>query len=447
MSGDVVARLREVVGTANVLADADARGGFETDWTGRWGGAGSAVAAVRPASTAEVAATLGVCDSAGVAVVPQGGNTGLVGASVPRRGSARPQVVLSTRRLSGIREVDAASATVSCGAGAVLAEVQDAAAAAGFEVGTDLGARGSATIGGMVATNAGGVHVLANGPVASQVVRVEAVLADGSVVGRAAGPVKDNTGYRWGGILCGSEGTLAVVTAVQLRLMPAAAADARCVAVYGVDDFATAAALCGRARRLASVRAVEAFDDAGLALVCELLSWPLPLGRPYPVQVLVEGGEADLASLADAGGVRDTAVATDLESAARLWRYREEIPAAIATRGVPHKMDVALPATVIGEFVAAVRATDLESVIFGHLGDGNLHVNVVGASPDDDSVDATVFELTARLGGSISAEHGIGVAKAAHLHLARSAADIAAMAKVKSALDPNGTLNPGVIFG
>lgn len=447
MSGDLLARLRDVVGTANVLVDDEVRAGYETDWTGRWGGSGLAVAVVRPASTAEVAAVLGICDSAGVAVVPQGGNTGLVGGSVPRRGAVRPQVVLSTRRLGGIGAVDATSATVTCGAGAVLADVQDAAAAAGFAVGTDLGSRGSVTIGGMVATNAGGVHVLHNGPMASQVVRVEAVLADGSVVGRAVGPVKDNTGYRWGGILCGSEGTLAVVTGVQLRLVPQVEADTRLVAIYGLDDFATAGAVCGRARRLASVQAVEAFDDAGLALVCGLLSVPTPLGRSYPVYLLVEGGESDLASLAEAPGVHDTAVATDADAAARLWRYREEIPAAIATHGVPHKLDVALPAGAIGEFVSAVRATGLDSVIFGHLGDGNLHVNVLGADPDDDSVDTTVLELAASLGGSISAEHGIGVAKAAHLHLARGGADIAAMRRVKAALDPRGTLNPGVIFG
>ncbi|MBX7159086.1 MAG: FAD-binding oxidoreductase [Acidimicrobiia bacterium] len=446
MPRDLVDSLRRVLGSEHVLVDTDLRAGYEMDWTGRWDATGFAAAVVRPASTAEVASVLAACDAAGAAVVTQGGNTGLVGGSVPRRGLTRPQVVLSTQRLRAIGAVDEASATLTCGAGTLLVDAQDAARDAGFELGIDLGARASATIGGMVATNAGGVHVLANGPMASQVVRAEAVLADGSVVGKATGPIKDNSGYRWGAILCGTEGTLAVVTAVQLRLLAPAPESSRRAAVYGVDDFASATDLCGRARKLASVRAVEAFDAAALALVCAHLALPAPLQRPCDVHVLVEGDEADLALLAAAPYVRDTAVGTDAEATARLWRYREAVPEAIAAHGTPHKLDVALPAAAVAEFAAAVAGVAPDVVLFGHLGDGNLHVNLLGLSPADDAVDSGVYELTARLGGSISAEHGIGVAKAAHLHLARGADDIAAMVRVKAALDPRATLNPGVIL-
>lgn len=446
MGARLIHELQMAIGTENVVVDADLRGGHETDWTGRWGGAGLSDAVVRPRTTAAVAAALAVCDGAGVAVVPQGGNTGLVGGSVPRRDLDRKQVILSTESLDWIDEVDTASATISCGAGAVLADVQDAAAAAGLELGADLGARGSATIGGMVATNAGGIRVLRHGPMADQVVRVEAVLPDGSLVGRSRGPVKDNTGYRWGGILGGSEGTLGVVTGVQLRLGPPAPATARQVAILGVSDFPAASRLCALARSRASISAVEVFDDTGLALVRDHLSLPSPLRRPAAVQVLLEGAEDDLVAIADDPAVGDTAVATDAPAAAALWRYREELPAAIAAHGIPHKLDIAVAPAAIAELVAGVRRIGPEVVLFGHLGDGNLHVNVLGVEPGDESVDTAVLEIVAGLGGSISAEHGIGVAKAAHLHLARTGADIAAMHRLKRALDPKNTLNPGVIF-
>lgn len=439
--------LTEAVGSAHVLTDADLKAGYEVDWTRRWGRAGTAAAVVRPGSTAEVAAVVAACDAAGAAVVAQGGNTGLVGASVPRLGpTQRLQVVLSTRRLDQVGEIDLTSATVSCGAGAVLAEVQAAAARHGLEFAVDLGARDSATIGAMVATNAGGVHVLRHGPMAAQVVRLEAVLADGSVVGSPRGPVKDNTGYRWGGILCGSEGTLAIVTAVQLRLVPAAAPDERLVAVYSVDDFDAATCLCGRARRLRSIRAAEAMDAPALALVCDHLATGPPLDGDIGVLVLLEGAEADLASLAEAPEARRSAVATDPPSAARLWRYREAIPEAIASRGVPHKLDVSIPAAATGRFVTDVRRVADDVVVFGHLGDGNLHVNVLGVAAADERIDAEVFGLAAGAGGSIGAEHGVGVAKAGFLPLAHSPADIAAMTRLKVALDPNGTLNPGAVL-
>ena len=237
----LVAQLAEIVGPSHCLTDPDLRASYETDWTRRW--SGTALAVVRPARPTEVAAVLRACADAGVGVVPQGGNTGLVGGSVPRGG----EVVLSLRRLDAIEEVDADAGEMTVGAGVTLAAAQSAARAAGWEVGVDFGARDTATIGGMVATNAGGVNVLRHGPMRRQTGGFEAVLADGTVLRRLPGMPKDNTGYDLAGLLAGSEGTLAVMTRVRLRLVPRLAR--RAVGVIGLDSAADAVAAAGRLRR------------------------------------------------------------------------------------------------------------------------------------------------------------------------------------------------------
>jgi FAD/FMN-containing dehydrogenase len=450
----LVEELRRAVGDAHVLVDADPRVAYETDWTRRYSGA--AMCVVRPGTTAEVAAVLRACGSAGVAVVPQGGNTGLVGGSVPR---AR-EVVLSTRRLDRIEPVDRDHGEVIAGAGATLAAVRDRAGAAGWDVAVDLAARESATIGGMVATNAGGEHVLRYGSMRRQLIGVEAVLADGSVVGRVPALRKDNTGYDWGGILAGSEGTLAVVTRVHLALVPML--PERVVALVAVDDARAASALAGAlGRELESLLALELFFDDGLELVLAHTDVPPPFPERWPAYLLVElgvrsgiaGATERLAALLDASGeVRATAVGTDERARANLWATRDRHTEAINAVGVPHKLDVTLPHGRLAEFAQEVRGTvaavapDARVVLFGHIGDGNLHVNVLGVDPDDTTVDRAVLELAASMGGSISAEHGIGVAKRAELGLSRSAADIAAMRAVKQALDPAGMLNPRVLL-
>jgi len=443
--------LISIVGQANVLVDAGTRAGYEVDWTRRFRGTARAV--VRPASTAEVGGVLAACDADGTPVVAQGGNTGLVGGGVPRSG----EVVLSTRRLDALGPVDAQGATIAVEGGATLAAVQDAAAHGGFAFGVDLAARDSATIGGMVATNAGGIHVLRHGPMASQIVGVEAVLADGSVVGSVPAPMKDNTGYHWGGILCGSEGTLAVVTKVHLRLVPRPAET--CAALVGTAGFDAAMALACRLRTaLPSLQALEVFDSEAVAIVCEHLSAPPPFPEPFQVYVLVEcAGESPqlpalTAVLGDAPETLASAVADSAPGLRRLWRFREAITEAIASRGIPHKLDVSVPLDGLAAFAQDVRravsTVDPEASVFlfGHAGDGNLHVNVVGPPPDDDTVDETVLELVAERGGSISAEHGIGIAKARYLNLSRTPQDVDAMRRLRRALDPRATLNPGVLF-
>ena len=455
MSDPLLEQLASIVGPAQVLVDADLRAGYETDWSGRFSGTARAV--VRPASTQEVAAVLRACNAAGAAVVAQGGNTGLVGGSVPRGGEA----VLSVRRLAAIDPIDRDHGEVVVGAGAVLADVQAAARRVAWDVGVDLSARGSATIGGMVATNAGGQQLLRYGPMLHQVIGLEAVRADGSVLGHVPALRKDNTGYPWAGVLAGSEGTLAVITRVHLKLVPWL--PERVVALLAFEDLAPALAACGVAQReLDALVALEVVFADGIDLVCEHTGLPLPFARRWAVVLLLEcGGRAGtmdttvdaLARAVDAmAGVGDSAVAADETTRERLWAYRDRHAEAINAAGVPHKLDVTVPFSRLADFEQVVRtrvrevAPGARAIVFGHLGDGNLHVNVLGLDPEDDRVDRAVLELAASMGGSISAEHGIGVAKREFLHLSRTAGEIAAMQSLKHALDPRGILNPGVLL-
>lgn len=450
--------LRAVVGDAHLLADEDLRAGFETDWTRRWHGEAACV--VRPGSAGEVAGVMRACAAAGVAVVPQGGNTGLVGGSVPRASEprGRPQVVLSLTRLRDLEPVDTAAAEVTVGAGATLASVQEHARAAGYAFGVDLGARDSATIGGMIATNAGGIQVLRHGPMRQQLVGLEAVMADGTVVRRLPGLVKDNTGYHLPSLLAGSEGTLAVITRARLRLVPLLAR--RAVALVGLDGADEAATLAAELRRrLPNLLAAELFFEEGMALVLRHAGGSRPFREAFPAYLLAEvDGATDptdgLLDALEACGplVRDAVMCTDEGERERIWRLRERHTESVNAEGVPHKLDVAVPAGRIGEFVRQVRvavdeaAPGAQLYLYGHLGDGNLHVNVVGPPPEDESVDGAVLELAMAMGGTISAEHGIGVAKTEWLVADRGAADVAVMRAIKDALDPEHLLNPGVLL-
>jgi len=445
--------LREIVGERHCLTDPTMRASYETDWTRRF--SGPALAVVRPGSIEEVAAILRACADAGVGVVPQGGNTGLVGGSVPRGG----EVVLSTLRLNEIEGLDPDAGEVTVGAGATLAAVQAAARPSGWEVGIDLGARDSATIGGMVATNAGGVNVLRHGPMRQRLLGFEAVRADGSVLRRLPGMPKDNTGYDLGGLLAGSEGTLAIITQIRLRLVTALGH--RAVAVIGLDDAGAVVAAAGRLRRaLGTIQALELFTDEGMELVMRHAAVAAPFASRRPAYLLVEVG-SDAGDpgegLADALMTLDVdpeavAMATDVAGRHRLWQLRERHTEAVNAEGVPHKLDVSVPIGRYAELVerapSAVADVDggARTISYGHVGDGNLHVSILGSSPDDHRVDDAVLELVLSLGGSVSAEHGIGVAKVDWLLRDRGPATVAAMRAIKDAWDPAGILNPGVLF-
>jgi FAD/FMN-containing dehydrogenase len=444
-------RLRAVVGPAHVLTDPEVTDGYVRDWTGRY--VGHTPAVVRPADTTEVAAVLAACRAAGVTVTPQGGNTGLVGGGVPLTG----EVVVSLRRLDRIEPVDVAAQQVTVGAGVTLAALHRAAADAGLAFGVDLGARDSATVGGMAATNAGGLHLLRYGGMREQVVGHEAVLSDGRVVRHLDGLLKDNTGYDLGKLLCGSEGTLAVITALRLRLVPRL--EAKVVALLAFADAPTALAATAVLRRdLTTVEAIELFLADGLDLVADTLGVARPFRERHPVLVLVECADRrdpteELASVvAGLDGVADVAVASEPGPRAALWRLREGHSEAINTLGAPHKLDVTLPATTMAHFLATVpgviAAVDptARAWLFGHAADGNIHVNITGVGPDDERTDEAVLHHVASLGGSISAEHGIGTAKRAMLHLNRSPAELAVFRALKDALDPTHTLNPMVLL-
>jgi FAD/FMN-containing dehydrogenase len=435
-------RLREIVGPLHVLVDADVRASYEVDWTGRF--AGSTPAVVRPGTTSELAAVVVACAESRRAIVPQGGNTGLVGGSVPLHG----EIVVSTRRLDRLGDVDVVAGEVTAGAGVTLDRLQDHARRAGLAFGVDLAARQSATVGGMVATNAGGLNFVRHGGMRQQLVGIEAVMADGSVVSRLERPPKDNTGYDLAQLLCGSEGTLGVVTAARVQLVPSP--ESTVTALAAVPDLTAAVTAINRLRdRGVPVQAAEGFFDEGMALVCGHLGLTRPLA-PSPAYLLVEWeGVADAFALT---GLDDAVLAVDDHRRAELWRFREAHTESVNTLGIPHKLDVAVTPSKLDELVRQVRATvagmapDAVLVLFGHVADGNVHVNVVGPDPDDDRLDDAIVAVVLAMGGSISAEHGIGTAKRAWLGLARSSAELNVYRRVKRALDPDGILNPHVLL-
>ncbi len=437
-----------------------------TDWRGKFHGATPMV--LMPRSTAAVANIVRAAALHRVALVPQGGNTGLVGGGIPAAdGSA---VLLSLARMNVIRGVDAAGLTLVAEAGVILEHVHDAARRVDCEFPLSLGAKGTATIGGLVSTNAGGVQVLRHGTMRALVSGLEAVLPDGSILHQLTGLAKDNSGYDIKQLLIGGEGTLGVVTAAALRLVPAPAH--RAVAWAALPDPHAALALLARLRRLSGgqVESFELIPDAGLQLVLQhLAGHRAPLEGRHAWHVLVElAGAASLHALlaeglaeaAAAGEVVDATLATSVAQARALWRIREEIPEAERKDGpaMHHDISVAVAAMPGFTLSAAARVEALfpgaRVLAFGHLGDGNLHFNVrapaAGAAAwvaaNAAGVTALVYDLVTAAGGSISAEHGVGVLKRAELARLGDPAKLAAMRAVKAALDPLGIMNPGKVL-
>ncbi|MHB8246027.1 MAG: FAD-binding oxidoreductase [Acidimicrobiales bacterium] len=456
----LISDLEAVVGAPNCLTEPDVTASFTTDWTGRFFGEASAVA--RPGNVDEVVGVLAAAARHGAAVVPQGGNTGLVGGSVPRSAgyfgaSPRLQVVMNMRRLSEIRVVDPAGRLIDAGAGTTLAAAQRAAREAGYLLGIDLAARDSATLGGMVATNAGGMHVLRYGAMRSRVAGIEAVLADGTIVSQMKGLAKDNVGWDPAYLFSGSEGTLAVLTRVLMRLEPTPAH--RVTALVALTDTAAAVDVVrGPLRMVGSLEAAELTLREGMGLVCERIGLAEPVGweQGAGAWLTIEAASAEdptdsLATALDHPAVLAVAVGPDAATRARLWAYRELHTEAVALLGTPHKLDVSVMSSQLPELAEAlpdlVARVDPDARLFlwGHVADGNLHVNVVGPQATDYSIDDEVLRLVVSLGGSVSAEHGMGVAKAGWLHLARSPGSLDLMARVKRALDPQSILNPGVL--
>ncbi|GAA4325218.1 FAD-binding oxidoreductase [Pigmentiphaga soli] len=464
-SHPLLAALRTAIGQEFVLAGGDLPA-FELDWRQRC--RGKALAVARPADTAQVAEIMRICARHGVGVVPQGGNTGLVGGSVPDDSGS--EILLSTLRMSKIRQVDTANLTLTAEAGCVLQSVQDAAMRHGLLFPLSLGAEGSCTIGGNLATNAGGTQVLRYGNARELCLGLEVVTAGGEIWSGLTGLRKDNTGYDLRDLFIGSEGTLGIITAATLKLFPQPAAVTTAMAGCGSLDAAVRLLELARIRTGPALTGFEAMNAASLALVAKhfpQLRQPLP-AMPWIVLVElsdVEGEahardalEALLGEAIEGGLAADAAVAENLAQAHHMWHLRESITLAQAQEGFHIKHDVALPASRLTAFCAdadalLARAFPQARVVnFGHLGDGNLHYNVQAPAGGDsaewvrrheEDVTGAVYDTVAAHGGSISAEHGIGAIKRARLARHKHPLEIALMRSLKQALDPGNLLNPG----
>jgi len=443
----IASALAAALGDGVVSTDPDVNRSYEVDWTGRFHGRSACVA--RPRTSDEVAALVRWAVEHQCPLVPQGGNTGLVGGGVPDASGS--SVLVSVGRMSAVRDVDIVAGQATVEAGVTLGALDRALAGEAWEFGVDLGARDSATLGGMAATNAGGLRVLRYGSMRANVLGVEAVLGTGQVVSHLQGLVKDNTGYDLAGLLCGSEGTLGVITALRLRLVPRW--PDRLAVWLACDDWSHAVDVATTARlSVDGLDGLEAVDSAALRHVQEQLGLPSLFDTIPPVALLVAW--AGRGEPPDALGmlVGDHAHVAGVDAAQwrSLWAYRERVTEAVARVGVPRKFDVTLPLRDLAEFTRriALEPAAHGAVVFGHLGDGNLHVNLPGQGEQStgDDVDGRILGLVADCGGSISAEHGIGRHKAPWLHLNRSPEELAAFRSLKAALDPTGIMNPGVIL-
>jgi len=369
------------------------------------------------------------------------------------------ELVLSLSKMSDIEEVDDAGGQLVVQAGTTLGDVQRAASAIGWKYGIDLSARDSASIGGTIATNAGGTQVLRYGNTRQQILGLEAVTGSGKIIGDLRGLTKDNTGYHLPSLLCGSEGTLAVVTRARLRLV--VSPEEEISLLLGFQSLPEALNAVQVAKKnLHDLQSCEMFFHDGLMLVCQQFNISPPWTSKCHVYLIVEvAGQSGLLNRIAQSPFSQfldnsdyVGFGQDGLSRQRIWQYRELHTEAISAIGIPHKLDITIPHNRLSDFCTQVgdivTSTDSGARVymFGHAGDGNIHVNIVGPDPENLSVDEVVLRFVASLGGSISAEHGIGRAKVDYLHLSRTADEIALFRKIKEAFDPTGILNPGVII-
>ncbi|HTT83597.1 MAG TPA: FAD-binding oxidoreductase [Rhizomicrobium sp.] len=461
----ILDRLKSAVGARGFSEDAADIAPHLTEWRGRYRGMTPLL--LRPQNTAEISAVLSICNATRTPIVPQGGNTGLVGGQIPQAG----EILLSLERMNRIRHIDAEDMSAIVEAGTILAELQNAAEQAGVYFPLSLAAQGSATVGGNISTNAGGVNVLRYGSARQLVLGLEVVLADGRVLDLLRTLHKDNTGYDLKQLFMGAEGTLGVITAAALRLFPRP--ELRETAFIAVRDPAAAIALLRRLETSSGglVSAFELMPRIGLDLVLAHIpgaSDPLNVSSPWYVLAEVTSGAAlplrkivedTLASAIEDGLVADATLAANETRRAALWRLRESLSEAQKLEGASIKHDVSVPVHSIPEFLArgcaAVQALipGIRPVPFGHLGDGNIHFNFSAPKNADgakflarwDEVARIVHDLTNSFGGSIGAEHGIGLMKRDEIIRYKSPVEIDLMQTLKRTLDPNNILNPGKV--
>lgn len=453
----VLDSLATIVGSGNVLTDAAEVAPFVHDWRRIF--SGNAACVVRPRTVADVSSIMRLCSRAGIAVVPQGGNTGLAAGAIPA--GSGTQVVMSLARMDRIRSIDPVSQTVEAEAGCVLQTVQEAVTAKGRLLPISIASSGSATVGGIVSTNAGGIAAVRYGMTRQLVLGLEVVMADGTILSGLRHLRKDNAGYDWKHWFIGTEGTLGIVTAAVLRLMPRPRHVV--TALLAVPSAEAAVSLLALAQDEIgdTINAFELMAGSALDLVATHGGRALPL-PPADWFVLVEAGssieglpgavEALLERALEEGLAVDGVVAASGAQAADLMALREHITEAELKQGRSVKHDVSVPIPAIPAFLAAAQGAVAErhpgatTNVFGHVGDGNMHFNVFPGANDDHAINRTVHDVVAEFGGSIAAEHGIGSYRVGELQRYRSRAELDVMRRVKSALDPSGTLNPGKVI-
>ncbi len=465
----LIEQLQAIVGKAAVITDPQEAAPYATDWRKRY--FGKPLAVVKPASTAEVASVVTLCAQTRTAIVPQGGNTSLCGGATPD--AKGRQVVLNLSRLNRIRAVDAVNNTLTAEAGCVLANLQQAALDAGRLFPLSLAAEGSCEIGGNLSTNAGGTAVLRYGNARDLVLGLEVVLPDGRIWDGLRGLRKDNTGYDLKQLFVGAEGTLGIITAAVLKLFPRPRA--RATALVALASPAKALELLSHIQGACGDRLTgfELMSAYCLALVAKHFpATRLPFAAAHAQYVLLELSDtsigqsleaalqAALAEASERGVVEDAVVAASAAQAEALWTLRENLPETQVHEGKQVKHDVSVPISRIAEYIAATDAElqrafpGVRMITFGHLGDGNLHYNV--APPEGGDADAlmaragevsrVVHDSAMRFGGSISAEHGLGQYKRDEILRYKSPLEMDLMRRIKTALDPQGIMNPGKVL-
>ena len=465
----VVARVAAVVGPAGILTDADDMAPYLVSWRDNY--VGQARAVVRPATSAEVADVVRICAETKTAIVPQSGNTGLTGAGIPH--DSGDEILLSLNRMTRIREVDPINDTMTVEAGCILAEIQAAAAEADRLFPLSLGAEGTCRIGGNLSTNAGGVHVVRYGNARALVLGLEVVLPDGRIWDGLKTLRKDNTGYDLKQLFIGAEGTLGIITAAVLKLFPRPRDMQTVFAATDSPDTALSLLNFARERLGEALSVFELIPRFGLDLVLDHVEGNAdPLAEKHPWYILMECGgqspdgalreqvEAVLAEAMDAGWVRDAVLAASQSQAASLWRLREDLALAQNPEGGSIKHDISVPVSKVPEFLRRADAAlvaaypGIRPLGFGHLGDGNMHYNpaqpvgmnkaaFLALTPE---VNRIVHDIAVGLGGSISAEHGIGRRRRGEARHYKSDVEMDLMQRVKAAIDPTGIMNPGKVL-
>lgn len=469
MSDTFLAEAARLLGPKGLTTDPADMAAWLTDWRGRYTGKARAIAS--PADTEEVAGLVRLCARHSVPIVPQGGNSGMSGGATPFEHGG--EIILSLRRMNRIRSLDSAGRTATCEAGVILQVLHEAAEKADLRFPLTLGGKGSATIGGLISTNAGGTQVLRHGSMRALVLGLEAVMADGSVLDLLTPLKKDNRGFDLKQVLIGSEGTLGIVTAATLKLVPQIAG--RTVMWAGTTSLHDARSLLLLAEDMAPglVEGFEVLPQHSLEAVLDYLpDARAPLAEPHAWHALIEVVAGDegtaarlpeiaehlLATAFERGLINDATIAASEDQAERLWLIRETISPAERAIGPAMQHDISVPVEKMPAFVeAAVPRLEADwpgtrAVCFGHLGDGNVHFHVIAPpgreraeweAGDGKAISAQVHDMVTAWGGSISAEHGIGRLKRDDLARLADPAMLAAMRAIKQALDPKGLLNPG----